>query len=325
MIYLFKRKLAFITIVYWVLLVYIIAALVWWFIALAQQNDQMFAYRASELYKDDPAYLDKYQLLSDEHARKTAQYIGEGSTFLVLILIGAVFVFRSTRNQLKLSQQQQNFMMAVTHELKTPMAIINLNLETLQKHQLPPEKQQRIMRNTLQESKRLHTLTNNILVVSQLESGRYNPQIEEVDLSETLLQMMDEFMQRYPTMHFESAIQPNISIHAEKTLWQLLISNLVDNAVKYSPAQSTITINLYCSRQKIFIEVKDEGIGIAAAEKKKVFDKFYRSGNEATRSAKGTGLGLYLCRQIAATHNAKIILTDNAAAGSIFTVVVKAK
>ena len=73
------------------------------------------------------------------------------------------------------------------------------------------------------------------------------------------------------------------------------------------------------------IEVKDEGPGIANTEKKKVFDKFYRSGNEQTRSTKGTGLGLYLCKQIAGKHKGKIVLTDNKPAGSIFTVVFKQK
>ncbi|MFX9696122.1 histidine kinase dimerization/phospho-acceptor domain-containing protein, partial [Acinetobacter baumannii] len=82
--------------------------------------------------------------------------VGEGVTFLALIIIGAVFVFRATRRQLKLSQQQQNFMMAVTHELKTPIAITQLNLETLQKRKLEEDKQQKLISNTLQEARRLN-------------------------------------------------------------------------------------------------------------------------------------------------------------------------
>lgn len=319
----FKKKLAFITIVYWVLLVYIIVALIFWYIELNRQNDQMFSYRLTELNKDDPAYMQRYSLLEDEHKRKVSQYIGEGSFFLVLILIGAVFVFRSTRNQLRLSQQQQNFMMAVTHELKTPLAIINLNLETLLKHQLQPDKQQRLMQNTLQESSRLHVLTNNILTVSQLESSSYHPQKEIIDVSDMLQQMMHEFMQRYTSVVFHHSIEKNIYLQAEKLLLQLLISNLVDNAVKYSPQQADITVELHKNKQRILLEIKDKGAGIANDEKKKVFDKFYRSGNEQTRSTKGTGLGLYLCKQIAQKHKARIMLKDNKPTGSVFTVVFK--
>lgn len=110
-----KQRLAFITLVYWFLLIYIIAALVWWFISLEKQNDLMYSYRLTELNKDDPSYSQKISQLDEDRKRKTAQYVGEGSTFLLLILLGAVFVYRATRKQIKLSQQQQNFMMAVTH------------------------------------------------------------------------------------------------------------------------------------------------------------------------------------------------------------------
>ena len=214
-------------------------------------------------------------------------------------------------------------MMAVTHELKTPLAIINLNLETLLKHHLQQEKQQRLMNNTLQESTRLHVLTNNILTVSQLESSSYHTQKEEVDFSAMLYKMMDEFGQRYANMHFTSCIEDNIILYAEQLLLQLLVSNLVDNGVKYSPQQTNIHIALHKNRHKIWLEVKDEGPGIATGEKKKVFEKFYRSGSEQTRSSKGTGLGLYLCKQIAGKHKARILLTDNKPAGSIFKVVFK--
>ena len=88
---LFKKKLAFITIVYWILLVYIIVALVFWYIELNRQNNQMYSYRLTELNKDDPAYLQRYDLLTNEYGRKISQYIGEGSFFLIIILIGAFF------------------------------------------------------------------------------------------------------------------------------------------------------------------------------------------------------------------------------------------
>ena len=168
-----KQRLTLITVVYWILLVYIIAALVWWFIALEKQNETMFNFRVLQLNKDEPAYELQLQHVQDEEHRKTAQYIGEGSTFLLLILVGALFVYRATRKQLMLSNQQQNFMMAVTHELKTPIAIVKLNLETLQLRKLDEEKQNRIISSTLIETKRLNALTNNILITSQLESGNY--------------------------------------------------------------------------------------------------------------------------------------------------------
>jgi two-component system sensor histidine kinase CiaH len=126
-----KKRLAIATWVYWFLLLYIIAALVWWFIALQQQNNKMTVYKMQELKLNDPAYHFKLDHINEDARKKTAQYIGEGSLFLVLIIIGAIFVYRAVRRQLKLQQQQQNFMMAVTHELKTPIAITFRNFTAL--------------------------------------------------------------------------------------------------------------------------------------------------------------------------------------------------
>src|SRR4029078_4689131 len=113
-----KRRLAFITVVYCFILLFIISAWVWWFISLEYQNDRMFFYKVSQLNKDDPAFIQKLNVSSEEHDRKTAQYISEGITFLLVTLVGAVFVYRAVRKQFLLGRQQQNFMMAVTHELK---------------------------------------------------------------------------------------------------------------------------------------------------------------------------------------------------------------
>src|SRR6478609_9262772 len=136
-----KRRLTFITLVYWFLLLFIIAAWVWWFISLGNQNDQMRQYKLLQLNKDDVAYDQKLFLINDEHRRKTGQYLSEGITFIIVTLIGAVFVYRAVRKQFLLGKQQQNFMMAITHELKTPIAVINLSLETLLRRKLDEDKQ----------------------------------------------------------------------------------------------------------------------------------------------------------------------------------------
>lgn len=285
----------------------------------------MFDYRVSLLQKESANYNSVYQKLSEEKQRKTSQYIGEGSTFLLLILIGALFVYRATRKQLKLSKQQQNFMMAVTHELKTPIAVINLNLETLQKRRLDEEKQQRLINATLQEADRLNALTTNILVTSQLESGNYQPEKETTNLSELTEETVADFSNRYQNRIIEKKISENIYVTGEKLLMQLLISNLLDNALKYSPKDKAVCIELNKDQKGICLKFIDEGSGVGDEEKKKIFGKFYRGGNEATRKTKGTGLGLYLCKRIADSHKAKIKVIDNQPAGSIFTVEFKAQ
>ena len=122
------QKIQSALIIYWVLLAYIIAALIWWFIALSRQNELMSRYKLDDLKKDDINFAEKEKKILKDKSKKTAQYLGEGGTFLLLILAGATFVFRAVRRELKSSADQQNFMMAITHELKTPIAVTKLNL-----------------------------------------------------------------------------------------------------------------------------------------------------------------------------------------------------
>ncbi|HLD54498.1 MAG TPA: ATP-binding protein [Sediminibacterium sp.] len=316
-------KLAVVTFVYWFLLLYMIAALAWWFIALEKQNTVMTAIRISELLKDDPLYLSKLSAIEEMSNRKTAQYIGEGITFLALILVGAVYVYRATRRQLKFSAQQQNFMMAITHELKTPIAVAQLNLETLQKRKLEEDKQQKLIANTLQEANRLNTLCNNILFTSQLDAGGYSVNFQELNLTDIVETCVDDCKSRFPERVITEAIEENRLMQGDPFLLQMLVNNLLENALKYSPKNMPIHVSLSFTANKNVLSIADLGQGIADQEKKKVFDKFYRSGSENTRKAQGTGLGLYLCKKIAETHNGYISVTDNQPNGSIFTVLFK--
>ncbi len=319
-----QKKLVTVTIAYWVMLLYMLAALAWWFIALEKQNNIISEIKRNEIISTDPLFASKMNTIEDANKRKTAQYIGEGTTFLALILVGAIFVFRATRRQLRLSEQQQNFMMAITHELKTPIAVTQLNLETLQKRRLDEEKQQKLISNTLQEANRLNTLCNNILFTSQLDAGKYASTMLQIDLTDLVESAVDDCKNRYPGRIFTDLITENIFIHGDAFLLQMLLSNLLENAIKYAPQTSPIQITLSKSADTIRLEVIDEGAGVADSEKKKVFDKFYRVGNENTRKAQGTGLGLYLCKRICDSHHAIIFVTNNQPKGSNFTVLFNA-
>jgi two-component system sensor histidine kinase CiaH len=315
-----KNRLARATAVYWFLLAYIISGLCYWFIALEVKNRQITSYRLLELRKSDPQFTARYRTILTEEKRHTAQYIGEGTTFLFLILLGAIFVYREVRRQIRFQQQQQNFMMAVTHELKTPIAVTKLNLETLRKYRLDEDKQQRVIQSTIQETDRLDSLANNILVASQLEGGDYARTKEVMDFSDLTEQSIRDYRHRFPEREWIARIQPGCNIIGDPFLLHLLVSNLLDNALKYSPKEGAVTLTLTNEGTHTLLTVKDNGPGIPDEEKKKIFGKFYRTGQETTRQTKGTGLGLYLCRKIAADHQATIKVADNSPTGSIFTV-----
>jgi K+-sensing histidine kinase KdpD len=314
-----KHKLALVTISFWFLLIYIVAALLWWFIALNNQNNTMAAMRLAEMNKDEVAYTQKIQQIISIQKRKTTQYLGEGVAFLAVILIGAVFIYRATRKQIKFGAQQQNFMMAVTHELKTPIAITQLNLETIQKRNLDGEKQHKIINDSLLEVNRLNSLCNNILWAAQLDSGSHNNKKEEINLSDVVMGCVEDFEKRWGTEKFKTKVAEGVYLHSDALMIQILMNNLVENALKYSSKEKQVYIELGQENSNIFLRVKDEGIGIADDEKKKIFEKFYRSGSETTRRTKGTGLGLYLCHKIVKNHKGYLTVANNKPCGSIFT------
>ena len=314
-----KRKLRLVTIVYWVLLSYIIAALVWWAFLLLQQNTEIFTQRKASLDPSAPDYAEQVRKIAEQQKRGEYKYIGEGSAFLLLILVGALFVYRAVRRQFRLQQQQQNFVMAITHELKTPIAVARLNLETMQKHQLEEEKKKKLVQMTLQETMRLDTLINNILISSQLEGNAYRVAKEELDFSELVKDVVRNFKNRYPDRTLEIAIQDEIDMKGDTTLLKLLLSNLLENANKYSTKDKPVYLALTAG-DLIRLEIRDEGAGIPEEEKKEVFEKFYRLGNEQTRKTQGTGLGLYICRKIVQDHKGEILIKDNQPSGSKFIV-----
>ncbi len=315
-----QQKLAIVTLVYWFLLVYMVAALVWWFVALEKQNREITDIRLNELKRESASFITDSKSILEIRKRKTAQYLGEGFTFLVLIIVGAVFVFRVTRRQLRLSKQQHNFMMAITHELKTPIAVAQLNLETIQKRNLEEATQQKLIANTLQEVNRLNALCNNYLLTSQLEAGAYQTEKEEINFSDLTEGCVDDFVDRFPKRDIREIIHQGIYLTGERSLLQMLVNNLIENALKYAPKESSVTIRLEEADNRVIFSVLDEGTAIPADEKSRIFEKFYRIGNENTRKTKGTGLGLYLCKKIAENHRGNISVTDNHPNGSIFTV-----
>ncbi len=313
-------KIRTIIIIYWVLLLYIIAALVWWYVALSRQNEQMTAYKIQELQTTDIRYREQYKKIMNENKRKSAQYFGEGAIFFLLISAGAIFLFRAVKNQLKITTQQQNFMMAITHELKTPIAVTKLNLETLQKRKLETSQQEKLINNTLQEANRMNALCNNLLLSSQMESAAYQKVSEQIYINKLLGDCIRDFSVRYPSRNIVFTPNDEITITGDVFLLQMAFNNLIENALKYSPKDSAIKVVLANKENHCQIGITDEGNGIPDEDKLKIFEKFYRIGSDATQKSKGTGLGLFLVKRIVDAHKGVVYVKDNQPKGSIFSI-----
>ncbi|RYZ30223.1 MAG: GHKL domain-containing protein [Chitinophagaceae bacterium] len=315
-----RRKLRIATIVYWFLLFYIIAALVWWSFSLLQQNKEIHELKKAAISPTAANYTQQFNEIDREQKRGVYKYVGEAGAVLLLIFVGAVFIYRSVRRQFRLQHQQQNFVMAITHELKTPIAVARLNLETLQKHQLEEEKRKKLLQITLQETLRLDTLINNILISSQLEGNAYRFTKDELDFSELIKDAVKSFETRYPDRRLQAFVEEDVDLQGDAMLLKLLLSNLLENANKYSPKNKPIQLELAKREKTILLTVTDEGCGIAEEEREAVFEKFYRIGSEQTRKTQGTGLGLYICQKIVKDHGGNIFIKDNQPSGSKFIV-----
>jgi len=315
----------FFTTVHLLLLTYVVAALVFWGFSLNEKSHEIYKQGVTILKTevDSTMYPEMYnartqQLQSQLETRKK-QYIGEGSTFLLVILIGAAVVYSSFRRSIRLSRQQNNFMLSVTHELKSPIAAMKLNLQTLERHQLDEEKKNLLIDRCVKEANRLNDLCNNMLIASQMEGRQYVPAREELQFDELVKASVKDYTSRYPNRFTETAAD-NCRLSGDKLLLQMAINNLLENAVKYTPADTIVSISLKAKGSSCILQIADNGPGIPDAEKAKIFNKFYLIGNEETRKSKGTGLGLYLTSKIVKQHNGKITVTDNTPAGSVFEI-----
>jgi signal transduction histidine kinase len=313
------------TTLYLLLLGYIIAALVFWGTSLSRQSDEIYHQELLILNSSVDStynrefYKNRLEEITDKRERRSKQYFGEGTTFLLVILIGAAVVFTSFQRSIRLSRQQNNFMLSVTHELKSPIAAMKLNLQTLEKYQLDEDKKQQLMDRCIKEANRLNDLCNNMLLASQMEGRQYVPAKEQLSFTDIVDDSVRDYASRYPE-RLEEEILQNCNLNGDKLLLQMAVNNLLENAIKYTPADKPIIVSLTNKNKTATLQVIDQGPGIPDKEKGKVFNKFYRIGNEDTRKSKGTGLGLYLTAKIVQQHRGRILIKDNTPSGAIFEI-----
>lgn len=315
-----KIPLKFAEYAFWILLTYILSALIWWYIELDHQNDLMMQYKKVSLQESGQYNVASAAFILDEHRRNAKQYLGEGLTFFVLIVLGGIFLYIAVRRQIRYHLQQKNFMMAVTHELKTPISVTKLSLEILKRHQLDENKKNKIILQAINETERLDNLCNNILLSSQLDSGGYTSAKTLFNVSELVSHEVENNKKRYPDRIFHHRITKDLYCVGDEFLIRLVVNNILGNAIKYTASDSTIEIDCIEKTDIIEILIKDRGEGIPHEFKDKIFEKFYRLEDENTRKSKGTGLGLYLSAKIIKDHRGNIFVSNNTPKGSIFAI-----
>jgi two-component system, OmpR family, phosphate regulon sensor histidine kinase PhoR len=274
--------------IFYFLLLYALAELVWW------------------------GYL-----LVDSEPNRIYMILGEGGVFLILLVVGAAYFHKLLRKERAIHQQQRNFLLSVTHELKSPLAAIKLYLQTILKRDLEKEKRDQFILSSIDDIGRLDDLVENMLLASKIENNSYTFPKTELNLSELIYALCVKWEKQIQYKRsFVMNIDENIYYVGDRFSLTSLVNNLIENAVKYSEEQTKITVSLKEQNKDILFKICDEGCGIDQNDQSKIFDKFFRSGNEMIRKTKGTGLGLFIVKQVALNHSADIYLSKNEPKGT---------
>jgi len=239
--------------------------------------------------------------LRDEREHRLNRYGWEGTFFLVVLLVGMGILGQTLKREFELKRRLQNFLAAVSHEFKSPIASLRLSAETIALRDPPAEKRRSLVRRMLDELQRLETMVLNLLDTGRIDEGRipYDPERVRIKrLADAIVDEMGEYA-RTQKVELVSEIQEDVEIRVDPAAARTVLRNLVDNAIKATAAADGGRVTLRATPRdgRVDLEVIDTGIGIPSEELERIFEKFYRPGDELRRKSRGSGLGLYLVQR----------------------------
>ncbi|MFC2083599.1 ATP-binding protein [Bacteroidota bacterium] len=250
--------------------------------------------------------------------------------FYMFILIAGILIFglvlssRIVSHELELAKMKSDFVSTISHEFKSPLTSIRQLAEMLQSGRVPSEdRRQKYYDVLVEQSERLTHLTENVLDFAKMEEGKKQFNFESVDIKDLMDDIVSVTQERVKHYGFELQLLTDESIPLIKADIPSLIqsiNNLIDNAIKYSGSSKKVIARGYKENGWIVISVRDFGIGIKKEETDKIFDRFYRGGDELTRNVKGSGLGLTLVKQIIEAHKGTIVVESEPGKGSTFII-----
>ncbi|MDB5048620.1 MAG: integral rane sensor signal transduction histidine kinase [Fibrobacteres bacterium] len=228
---------------------------------------------------------------------------------LAALLIGSYAALQGLKNERKMVRMKSNFLSAVSHELKTPLTAIRMFAEILESgRQTQEDKRKKYATLIGEEAMRLYGMIEGILSFTKLEEKRAKLNFSSLNLTQAVQEVTGLMAGAFDKAGIKLALQLDAEcvINGDYDSLRSVVQNLLENALKYSKAGTTVQVALENTQDKAVLRVKDQGIGISSADQKHIFDKFYRAGDEMTRKTKGSGLGLAIVKQILDTHRAQI-------------------
>ncbi len=263
-----------------------------------------------------------WQKMLEEYRRRIIMMVSEGSFFALLLLVLMGLLWRSFRREVELERQHRNFLSAITHELKSPLAAIRLAIETVAAGRASGAAAHRFLGNALEDADRLEDLVQKVLEATRYGDDWSEIDLQDVNFSDLVAESVEVYSRRAVAtgVRLETRIAPNIHAELDREAMALAVSNLLENAAKYGGEPPVVEIDLVSNGSEVMLEVSDNGGGILEEEMGMIFGRFYRSGDELTRTTGGTGLGLYLVQQIVEAHHGKVVVAATGPDGTTFRV-----
>ena len=253
---------------------------------------------------------------------KVIMITGEGLVFFLILSLGLWRIRSAIKRDQQLTIRQSNFLLSVTHELKTPLASTKLYLQTLMKREFPADKRNELLQKALYENQRLEEIVEAILTASRIENGTMVAHKEWITLNDLMTELALNYNNRLEKEWVTLDLAEIIHIEADVFMTKTILINLIENALKYAGTNEKLTLFLYKEHQNIKFGVKDLGPGISKEAQTDIFKKFVRLENEETRSQKGTGLGLFIAAEFTKLIGGKIQFLENQPKGAIFEITV---
>jgi signal transduction histidine kinase len=248
------------------------------------------------------------------------------SVIVVLMLLGVVLIVRDIARESETTRLRTEFVHNVSHELKTPLTLVRLYGETLQrKDDLKEEEKREAYEIITKESERLSHLINNVLDFSRIEMGRKEFNLKKGNLSDVVRDTLDSYRYHLEKKGFK--IQAEIAndlpqMDFDREAMASVLINLLSNAMKFSPDQKEVTVRLFKEKNSAVLQVEDKGMGISPRETSKIFKRFYRVKNKVTAETAGSGLGLTLVKHITEAHGGRVKVESQPGKGSVFSVIL---
>lgn len=268
----------------------------------------------------------RWESATSRYQRQVVMVVTEGIFFWLFMAGIVALLWRTLRQESLLEQQRQNFISAVTHELKTPVAGIRLALETVLSGRASGALQEQFLGNALVDAERLQNLVEKVLELTRFASGVHRLNLRLADLSELVEEELDAAQGRAEVRGILVArdISPGVRVPHDGEGIAIILSNLLENAFKYASAlEPKVEVKLWVEGGQAILEVADNGIGIPKEEIPKIFGAFYRGGDEVARKTPGTGIGLFVANEIAKAHGGKLLAeSDGPGQGARFRLVL---